>query len=177
MPVTSTNGRIFDVYSKYVLYKGGIFTMAYCSNCGAELPAGAQKCPSCDAIIGGEVIVPNVVINEWDHTAEFDAKDISDNKIYAMCAYLLDIVGIIMAILVAKDSEYAKFHAREATKLTVITYLVAILTCILCWTCIVPIAGGILLCILFVVRIIAFVQVCNGLAREPWLIRSLKFLS
>ena len=54
-----------------------------------------------------------------DHTAEFDPKDISDNKIYAMLGYLLGTGGIIIALLGAKDSPYAKFHVKQAIKNTI----------------------------------------------------------
>lgn len=148
--------------------------MAYCSQCGAEISADAKQCPNCNAVIG--VSAAAIVVNQFDHTAEFDATDISENKVYALIAYLVDFFGLIPALMVAKDSPYAKFHARESAKLSVATYLVAILTCCLMWTCIVPIAGIILLLILVVVKIICIVQVCKGKAVEPWLIRSLKFL-
>ena len=148
--------------------------MAFCSKCGSELPAGSATCPSCGAIIGGEATVPAVDI--YDHTADYDAKDISENKVYALCAYAFDVLGIIICLLAAKDSPYAQFHAREATKITVATVIVAVLTSVLCWTCIVPVAGIVVLCILCVVKVIAFVQVCQGKAKEPWLVRSLTFL-
>ncbi len=112
----------------------------------------------------------------FDHTAEFDAKDISDNKVYALSAYLFSFIGIVFCLLLGKESPYAQFHAREALKLDVVTLVVYILSVFLCWTCIVPVAGLVLIIILFVVRIICFVQVCKGEAKEPWLIRSIKAL-
>ena len=148
--------------------------MAFCSNCGKELPDGANVCPTCGASIAGGT--PAVTVNEWDHTEEFDAKDISDNKVYALSAYLFSILGIILCHLLAKESDYAQFHAREALKLNVVIIVVYLLSCLFCWTCIVPIVGAVLLCILVVVKIICFVQVCKGKAVEPWLIRSIKAL-
>ena len=145
--------------------------MAYCSQCGAEIPADAKTCPSCQATIGAEI--PVQAIQPWDHTTEFDAKDISDNKVYALSAYALSYLGIIMCLLIAKDSPYAKFHAREAAKINIVACVISILTGVLCWTCIVPFAGIVFLGILFVLDIIAFVQVCKGQAKEPWMIRSI----
>ena len=144
--------------------------MAFCSQCGAEIPDGATSCPNCNATVAQPKAV---VANEWDHTAEFDAKDISDNKIYALSAYLLSFFGIIMCLLV-KDSPYAKFHAREALKIDMALAIISVITSLLCWTCIVPIVGIVFICILVVVDIIAMVQVCKGEAKEPWLIRSFK---
>ncbi len=146
--------------------------MAFCSNCGKELPEGATVCPGCGAAINGA----EPVVNDWDHTEDFDAKDISDNKVYALSAYLFSIIGIFLCHILAKESDYAQFHAREALKLDVVTLVVYLISCVLCWTCIVPVAGIIVVVILFVVRVICFVQVCKGEAKEPWLIRSIKCL-
>ena len=147
--------------------------MGFCSNCGKELPDGAAVCPSCGASLSGAVGAEPQVIEPWDHTADFDAQDISDNKVYALTAYLFSVFGVLLCNVLAKESPYAQFHAREALKLDVVMIVVYVLSCLLCWTCIVPVAGVILLMILVVVKIIAFVQVCNGKAKEPWLIRSI----
>ena len=147
--------------------------MAFCSNCGKEIPDGASVCPSCGVTLG---VAVEKVIEDWDHTADYDAQDISDNKVYALSAYVFCFIGILLCHVLAKESPYAQFHAREALKLDLVTVVVYIISCLLCWTCIVPVAGVILIVILLVVRIIAFVQVCKGQAKEPWLIRSIKAL-
>ena len=149
--------------------------MAFCSNCGNEIPDGASVCPSCNATLAGGGAQP-AVIEPWDHTEEFDAKDISDNKVYALSAYLFSFLGVLLCNVLAKESPYALFHAREALKIEVVTLVVYLLGCALCWTCIVPVAAVILVLILCVVKIICFVQVCKGQAKEPWLIRSIKAL-
>lgn len=150
--------------------------MAFCSNCGKEIPEGAAMCPSCGAVLTGtqDPSAPaEVVVEAWDHTAEYDAKDISDHKVYALTAYLFGIFGVLLCSILGKDSPYAAFHAREALKLNVTMIVVWIISVFLVWTCIVPFAGIVLLVILSVVRIICFVQVCKGKAKEPWLIRSI----
>ena len=144
--------------------------MAFCSNCGKEVPDGASVCPSCGAALAG---APAAVADAWDHTSEFDAQDISDNKVYALSAYLVSMLGVIRARVLAKESPFALFHAREALKIDVVVFVVSFLSALLSWTCIVPIAGIILMLILCVVKIICFVQVCKGEAKEPWLIRSI----
>ena len=148
--------------------------MAYCSNCGGEIPEGAATCPKCNATLTGNA--QPAVIEPWDHTAEFDAQDISDNKVYALSAYLFSLLGVLLCNVLAKESPYAQFHAREALKIDVVTIVVYVLACVLCWTCIAPVAGVILIFILFIVKIICFVQVCKGQAKEPWMIRSIKAL-
>lgn len=144
--------------------------MAFCSNCGKEVPDGASACPACGTPLAKAEIA---VVQNWDHTSEFDAKDISDNKVYALSAYIFSFIGIFLCHILAKGSDYAQFHAREALKLDVVTIVVYLISCVLCWTCIVPVAGVVFILILFVVRIICFIQVCKGEAKEPWLIRSI----
>ena len=112
----------------------------------------------------------------WDHTDEFDEKDISDNKVTAMAAYLLGPLGVIIALLAGQNSPFAEFHMRQGLKFVVVESLLSIIAVLLCWTVIVPVAAAILCIILGVVKIIAFVSVCKGRAVEPPIIRSLGFL-
>ncbi len=116
------------------------------------------------------------MVDPYDHTAEFDAKDISDNKVYAMAVYLLGAVGIIIALLAAGKSPYASFQVRQGLKFTIIEALATMASVFLVWTIIVPIAYVILSVALFVCKIIAFFQICGGKAVEPYIIRSLPFL-
>ena len=112
----------------------------------------------------------------YDHTSEFTAKDISDNKVIAMLVYLMGTVGIIIALLASKDSPYLSFHVRQALKFTVLEVLTGIITLLLFWTFIVPIAAGIFGIVLFVCKIIAFFSICKGNAKEPYVVRSFNFL-
>lgn len=149
--------------------------MAYCKNCGARIPDDAGFCGECGAPVSGGAGMPRYV-DVYDHTAEYDPEDISSNKVVAMSAYILGIVGIVIALLAAPDSKYAAFHSRQALKLSITNTLLAVIMVLLSWTIIVPIAGGVCLVILWVVRIICFFQVCSGKAKEAPIIRSLGFL-
>ena len=126
--------------------------MKNCPKCHAEIADGVSFCPAC----GAPVNENQAAYDPYDHTSEFDAKDISDNKVVAMMPYILGVLGLIVAILLA-----------------VIEFL-----CAVC--CIVPILGWIVggagIAICFVLRIIAFVQICMGKAKDPVIIRSLNFL-
>lgn len=115
-------------------------------------------------------------VDPKDHTAEYDMKDISDNKVMAMLPYLMGTIGIIIALLASRESAYTYFHVRQAVKITVVTILLSLITVLLCWTIIVPIAGGVCAIILFVVRIICFFQVCSGKAKEAAIVSSFGFL-
>ena len=145
--------------------------MAFCSNCGKEVPDGASVCSSCGANLAAAPAVKSA--EEFDHTADYDAADISDNKVYALSAYIFSFFGVLLCIVLALQSPFAQFHAREALKIDIVAIVVYILSVLLCWTCIVPVAGAVFEIILLVVKIIAFVQVCKGQAKEPWMIRSI----
>ncbi len=119
---------------------------------------------------------PPARIMDYDHTADFDAKDISDNKPYAMLIYLMSTVGIIIALLASQDSPYLKFHIRQAIKLMVTEALVGVITALLVWTVIVPIAGGIAMIALLVIKVISFINVLKNKSIEPAIVRDLKFL-
>lgn len=115
-------------------------------------------------------------VDPYDHTAEFDQKDISDNKVIAMLVYLMGTIGIIIALLASGKSPYVSFHVRQSLKFTVLEILGGIIALLLCWTIIVPIAYGIFVFVLWICKIIAFFSICKGNAKEPYIVRSFNFL-
>ena len=145
--------------------------MAFCPNCGAQVEDGAPACPNCGTSFAAPQI--NYAYDPADHTAEFDPKDISDNKVFAMSAYLLGVVGIIITMLAAQKSPYAMFHARQSLKISVCIALLA-------FCMIVPILGWFVaavgVIVLLVVSIIQFFSVCSGKAKEAPIIKSVGFL-
>ena len=145
--------------------------MKFCPKCGTQCDDNAFVCPVCN-----EPLAAPSTLDPNDHTAEFDPKDISDNKVVAMLPYLLSIAGLIIAILLAGTSDYVKFHVRTALKFTVVETLLGIIALVLCWTIIVPIAAGVCLIIILVLRIIAFFQICNGKAKDPAILSGLGLL-
>ncbi len=148
----------------------------FCPKCGKEIADGSVFCPECGANLQGAAAPEAKAAVNYDHTAEFDAKDISDNKCYALLLYLTGVVGIIIALLAAKDSEYLKFHTRQVIKYMVVSTILTLCAAILCITIIVPFAAGVCLIIVFVLKVISFIQVCQGKAIEPAIIRDLGFL-
>lgn len=111
---------------------------------------------------------------------DFDPKDISENKVSAMAAYLLGPLGIIIALLIARDSAYTAFHVRQALKLTVCSVALEIIAAILALFGMIPLVGIIFKLVLvmivaiwlgvLVLRLTAIAQVCDGEAREPVII-------
>lgn len=156
--------------------------MKTCVNCYCQIEDDQSFCPVC----GAQQPYPNpnpqaapqyppqpqYAYDIYDHTAEFDPRDISDNKCYAMLIYLLGWVGIVIALLASHDSPYLQFHIRQAIKITVCMSLLVILMIIP----IVNFVAAICIIILLVLKIIAFFQICTGKAKEPAIVRSLGFL-
>lgn len=161
--------------------------MKTCPNCHAQLDDNAIFCTACGTQFGANqqgavppqqnAVPPQAAYvppyNPYDHTAEFDPKDISDNKVFAMLCYLMGFVGIIVALLATNSSKYAMFHVRQALKIEVASILSV-------FVLIIPFLGWfafpILQAILLVIKVISFFQICSGKAKEPAIIRSFGFL-
>ena len=161
--------------------------MKTCPKCGAQMQDDSRFCMACGTPFAqssssqsqaGTYAYPGQTMGyaPYDHTHEFSAKDISENKVIAMLCYLMGTVGIILALLGSNHSPYAAFHVRQALKFVVVNILTGLVALVFCWTILVPIACGIFYLILTVVRIICFFSICNGNAKEPPIIRSFGFL-
>lgn len=125
---------------------------------------------------GQQTYAPPIEKDPFDHTDEFDPRDISENKVIAMLIYLMGIAGVLIALLSQSHSAYVAFHLRQALKFMVCNALLALAAAVLSWTVIVPIACGIAFVVLLIVKIICFVDICNGKAKEPAIIKNLNFL-
>lgn len=151
----------------------------YCTMCGNRLPDETQPAPYQPPVYQNVYQQPayrQPIYNPYDHTAEFEAQDVAQNKLYAISMYLLSVVGIVIALLGAKDSGFVQFHLRQNLKLLIVEAILALCAGLLAFTIIVPIAAAVCLVIVEVIRIIAFFQTCGGKAKEPAIIRSLGFL-
>ncbi len=154
--------------------------MKICPQCKAENADDAGFCVKCGAALGAaeapqEAPKP-ATVDETDHTSEFDQKEISEGKVLAMLIYLTSYLGIFICLLYSGKNRYVDFHLRQALKIEVVQILVILATALLFWTFIVPIAAGIALLILVVLRFICFFQICSGKAKEPAIICKLGFL-
>lgn len=162
--------------------------MKVCARCGAQLQDNAVFCPHCGnameagtpAGMGYAGTYAGMPAAPYDHTAEFDPKDISENKVICMAVYLMSVVGIIIAMLASGSSPYAAFHVRQALKITVFNTLVSLFGLLLC---LIPLVNIIVILalliwqvILIVVRVNCFFNICSGKALEPPIIRGVGFL-
>lgn len=116
-------------------------------------------------------------VDPYDHTSEFDAKDISDNKVVCMLIYLAGYLGMLVALLLAGSSKYVGFHLRQALKIEVANILLAIVAAVGVILLFIPtIVAGALMVALYVVKFICFFQICKGQAKEAYIVRSLGFM-
>ena len=104
--------------------------MAFCKNCGNNLPEGSTFCSQCGTATtdtqaqaqtaqtqdttktnGGLFDMP-------DSTAEFDQNDIQSNKVMAVLSYISLLV--LIPVFAAKDSKFARFHATQGFNVALI---------------------------------------------------------
>lgn len=169
--------------------------MKNCTRCNATLDDGAMFCTSCglkfNAAPAPEQPVQNTyaqpnqaayqapaVGNVYDHTAEFSAQEVSDNKLYAMLIYLTSILGIIVALIAQtnKKSAYLDFHIKQNIKVIIIQMFISLAMGVLAVTFVAPILGAIALGITVVVQFIGFFKTAGNKSVELPIIRNFGFL-
>lgn len=113
-----------------------------------------------------------------DRTAEFEEKDIQDNKVMGILSYLFLLV--LVPIFAAKESKYARFHANQGLVLLIIEAAASVTMSILGWIpvlgWIVNILGWILNVGCTVLAVFGIVFVAKGQAKELPIIGKFKLL-
>jgi hypothetical protein len=79
--------------------------MAYCRQCGTQIPNGASFCPSC----GAKADLSHNTSDQYGYGSQ--AKDVEDNKLISILCYF----GILLLIplLTKPDSQFVKFHSNQ----------------------------------------------------------------
>lgn len=113
-----------------------------------------------------------------DKTSEFDPKDIQDNKVMAILAYLSWLV--LVPILAARESKFAMFHANQGILLAIAEVAVWVVFGVLS---IIPFLGFIfiilnVLCnvVFLVYAILGIINAANGQAKELPIIGKIRIL-
>ena len=142
--------------------------MAFCPKCGAQLEDGTAFCPNCGNKLNVEKSAPKTDFSEDikkladtpDTTANYDPRDIADNKVMAVLCYL----GLLWLIpfLAAKESPFVKYHLNQGLVLLII----GIVAWVLCSIPLIRILGWILSIAVFALAIIGIIIVVNGKAQE-----------
>lgn len=136
--------------------------MGYCKNCGAQMNDGVHFCPSCGTPVEEFRMESAVPVRETDTTAQYDPRDIADNKFLAIFCYF-GILTMIFALIAKPDSRFVKYHANQGLNLLLLGMAGGIV-------CIIPIIGWIaagvagifsLVCI-----ILGVINCVNGRAKE-----------
>lgn len=167
--------------------------MAFCGNCGTKMEDGVKFCPSCGAPSGAQAEAQpgqqtqqaysaklQELNNTADTTEQFDAQDIQGNRVMAILSYLGFLVLIPM--LAAKDSPYARYHANQGLVLFVaeVVYSIAfrIVRGILRAIHLGFLAGilRIVGIVFLVLAVIGIVNAVNGRAKELPVIGGIRFL-
>ncbi len=178
--------------------------MAFCKNCGSNIPDGATFCSSCGTPVqnAAQQAAPQPQQYEASQQAapqpqQYEASqqtfndetaDVQNNKAMAILSY----IGILVLIplFAAKDSKYAKYHARQGLTLFILEvayYIVSwiikrILWNVLPWSMfgIYSAVSTILsLCSIFflVIAIIGIVNAAKGESKELPLIGKIDFIN
>jgi uncharacterized membrane protein len=151
--------------------------MKNCVNCGAAIEENAAFCTACGAPVAqtakaeaapvAPVAAP--VKDALDHTDEFSAEDVAENKLIVALAYVLPVtVGAILCIWLSKvsDSAYLKFHSREILKLAICSLVVTMVCAVTSFLVIPAIALGAASVAVVVLRVIGFIQAIKSQSKE-----------
>ena len=116
--------------------------MAFCGNCGTKVEEGIKFCPSCGAAMNAgastvqsQPVQPQPIQSQPAQyqqpvmspaTGYDETKDINDNKVMAILAYLGILV--LVPLFGAKESKFARYHANQGLILAIveIAYWIAI---------------------------------------------------
>ena len=121
-----------------------------------------------------------------DSTKDFDKKDIEENKVYSIFAYLGILV--LIPLLAAPKSKFARYHSNQGLILLIIEVAAAVLQSILhlIFTAVIDVhAVDVIISIIFylfylgilVLVILGIVNVCQEKAKQLPLIGKFKILS
>jgi uncharacterized membrane protein len=85
--------------------------MAFCSSCGAQIPAGTTACPNCSRAAAPAAATPGVAAPP---VAQAGASGLTDN-VAGMLAYITIIPAIIFLVLEPYNrSRFIRFHSFQS---------------------------------------------------------------
>lgn len=176
--------------------------MAFCSKCGNQLADGNKFCDKCGAPVGDTTsqninnTAKNIsdsvedlgakiagFNNTTDYTAEYDQTDIANNKALAILSYLGILV--LIPILAAPNSRFARFHANQGLVLLISNVIVNValaIVRIIMYAVADPIGRifsvitWLVSILILVIVIIGIVNAAQGKAKELPLIGKIKIL-
>lgn len=128
--------------------------MAFCRNCGTNIPEGDAFCPNC-----GESVEKTVA--PQGHP-EIEATDRERTKYLAALCYLSFLFGVI-GLLAEPNSKFIRFHLNQVLILDIIAIICGVV-------CIVPVIGWLVGFVgsiaVLVFTIMGIIRACKGEAKE-----------
>lgn len=158
--------------------------MRKCNKCGAEIDDYVLICPSCGGApdetknddIGKKISEGFEKLNDTkETTSDCDAKDIEENKAFAILSYIgpLFIIGLIAA----PNSKFTRFHANQGLVLFILEILFGIATKIFLFIPIVSIlVNSVTGLISFLYIVIGVYNSASGRAKELPLIGGISII-
>ncbi len=146
--------------------------MAFCKQCGTQLPEGAGFCPACGTGIDGG---RGDYSQDWSggNTKGYSGPeaDIADNKAIAILCYF----GLLFLIpyLIKPDSPFVKYHSNQGLVLFLFALISGVVSNVpfIGW-----LIGAVCGVFTFVCFILGIVAVCNGEMKELPLIGGIEIL-
>jgi len=105
-----------------------------------------------------------------DYSDEMDPDDVSKNKLYAILAYIGILV--IVPLIVAKDSKFARFHTNQG----LILFILAIICSCLTRLKVIGWLFSILGIVIFILAVVGIIYAAQGKAKELPVIGNWKIL-
>lgn len=109
--------------------------MKICKRCGEQVDEGKGFCLSCGAMfeddenervgIEEKADFEKFLESGRDYTHEYDARDIVENKMYAMFSYIL--ILFLIPLLIKPTSKYCRFHVNQGIVLCISQLSIGIL--------------------------------------------------
>ena len=145
--------------------------MAFCTKCGHQLEENVKFCPACgEATEKTEHAADEQTehVNEPASAAQSSSKEADNDKLMGLLAYLSILV--LVPILAASDSKFARFHANQGLLLLICeavwSAVSGVLGVIFFWIPFISLPLSALNVVFLVFTIIGIVNVCNGEEKE-----------
>lgn len=142
--------------------------MAICKKCGAEMADEAKFCPACGAAVDDTAEKANGAEVTAAPAETAGAKSNDNDKVMGVLAYLSWLV--LIPLLMAKESEFARFHANQGIVLAIAEIFAFVVCGILS---LIPVVGVLFAILEWVVSIVCFifsilgiVNAANGAMKE-----------
>ena len=144
--------------------------MKYCSNCGSPMEDGSKFCTACGAPAdpANKAAAPGREEQMYEEAPVHGPdRDVQENRIWAVLAYLG--VLVLVPLLVAKDSPFARFHTNQGLVLLIASAVVTVLSKLAFF-------AGLLSLPLFVFAIMGIINALRGQEKELPLIGHFRLL-